>query len=270
MGKLTWEQAVTSLREQPDQAALVRACYYDDPLLEAATRFADSQEWLAVKALLPGTRGRALDLGAGRGISSFALARDGWAVSALEPDAGELVGAVAIRQLAVESALSIVVIRGLGESLPFRDASFDLVYGRQVLHHARDLYALCREVVRVLRPGGVFLPTREHVISRREDLGRFLEGHPLHRYTGGEHAYLLEEYLSALRAAGLTVERALNPFESDINLSPDTVLSVKTMLARRCHLPWPWLIPDGILSWLGSRSCEPGRLYTFVGRLHAH
>jgi hypothetical protein len=29
---LTWEQAVQSLRNQPDQKELVQYCYYDDPL----------------------------------------------------------------------------------------------------------------------------------------------------------------------------------------------------------------------------------------------
>ena len=269
MSDLTWEAAVVWLRRQPEQAELVRACYYDDPLIDAVKRFADSGEWQAVRSWLPKPPGRVLDLGAGRGISSYALARDGWSVSALEPDPSELVGAGAIRRLAAESALPIDVIRGWGEKLPCRNATFDVVYGRQILHHARDLQALCCEIVRVLKPGGLFMFTREHVISRHEDLDTFLNAHPLHRFTGGEHAYRLEEYLAALREAGLTVDRALNPFESEINLHPHTVMSVKTTLARRYRLPWPWLISDGLLRWLGARSDVPGRAYTFVGRSHA-
>jgi hypothetical protein len=44
---LTWEQAVQSLRNQPDQKELVQYCYYDDPLESAAERFAQSEEWIA-------------------------------------------------------------------------------------------------------------------------------------------------------------------------------------------------------------------------------
>lgn len=38
---VSWEASVQHLRAQPDQQALVEACYYDDPLLDAARRVAD-------------------------------------------------------------------------------------------------------------------------------------------------------------------------------------------------------------------------------------
>src|SRR5215204_6142584 len=41
-----------------------------------------------------------------------------------------------------------------GERLPFRDASFDVVYSNGVLHHTPDTAGAIREVHRVLRPGG--------------------------------------------------------------------------------------------------------------------
>jgi len=41
------------------------------------------------------------------------------------------------------------------EHLPFRDASFDVVYSNGVLHHTPDTEGAVREVHRVLRPGGV-------------------------------------------------------------------------------------------------------------------
>lgn len=40
------------------------------------------------------------------------------------------------------------------ESLPFPDASFDLVYSWGVLHHTPDTARAFREAIRVLRPGG--------------------------------------------------------------------------------------------------------------------
>ena len=43
-----------------------------------------------------------------------------------------------------------------GESLPFDDASFELVYCKQVLEHVRRPEALIGEVARVLVPGGSF------------------------------------------------------------------------------------------------------------------
>lgn len=261
----TWEDAVVWLRNQPDQSELVRACFFDDPLRDAAERYYSSAEWIALRRLLAGRQGSALDLGAGRGISSYALARDGWQVSALEPDPSEVVGAGAIRSLAQEAGLDIRVDQEWGESLPFPDFTFDLVHGRQVLHHARDLHRLCREVARVLKPGGLFIATREHVISKTEDLPEFLASHPLHKMYGGEHAYLLDEYLGAIRASGITVTTVLNPYQSDINLFPNTVSDLKRRLSKRMHLPVA-LLPDFLLSALGAMNREPGRLYTFVGR----
>jgi SAM-dependent methyltransferase len=262
---LTWEQAVLSLRAQPAAHELVQACFYDDPLIDAARRYAASSEWLAVRALIGRGSGNALDIGAGRGIASFALASDGWAVTALEPDGSAVVGAGAVRQLAAESRLPIQVVQEWGENLPFGDAQFDLVHCRQVLHHARDLTQLCAEVGRVLRPGGRFIATREHVVSSHADIPAFQAAHPLHHLYGGESAFMLAEYTTAIERAGITMTRVLNSKESDINLYPESCLGIKRRWAKRVFLPFPQWIPDALLRYSGNRSQVPGRLYTFVG-----
>lgn len=263
---ISWEEAVLWLRNQPDQLPLVRACFYDDPLIEAARRYRISTEWQTVRRYLPARQGRALDLGAGRGIASYALACEGWAVTAVEPDASAVVGAGAIRQLAGESGLPIEVVAQHGEDLPFHNDFFDLVHCRAVLHHARDLSMLCREIGRVLRPGGILIATREHVISRKADLNLFLQSHPLHRLYGGERAYLLSEYREAIEHAGLEIAELLNPYASDINLFPDSRAELKRRIAKKLRLPSPAFIPDFVLNWLGGWSNQPGRHYSFVAR----
>lgn len=260
----SWEDAVCWLKLQPDQHTLVRACFYDDPLLDAAVRYRGGTEWNAVRKLLSRNFGKALDIGAGRGISSYALARDGWQVTALEPDPSSIVGAGAIRQLASEAQLDIEVVEKWGEQLPFEDSVFDLVHCRQVLHHARDLGKLCQEIGRVLKPGGCFIASREHVISRREDLPAFLASHPLHKLYGGENAFLLREYEDAIRKAGIELTKVLNPYQSDINLFPDTAAAVKRRWAGKLGLP-EGMVPDICLAWRGAVDNTPGRVYTFVG-----
>lgn len=265
MQALSWEAAVETLRCDPAAGALVRACYYDDPLEAAAARFYASTEWAATRVLLP-PAGRALELGAGRGIASCALARDGWQVTALEPNPGRIVGAAAIKSLAHDSALAIDVVEEWGEKLPFGDASFDLVYCRAVLHHARDLGELCSEAARVLKPNGMLCAVREHVISSHADLPAFLQAHPLHHLYGGEHAYLLVEYRDALLAAGFEIAKQLGPFTSDINLFPETMSGVRDRIASRLHLPvaaWIPLVSLRVLDWTSN---APGRHYSFIAR----
>jgi SAM-dependent methyltransferase len=277
--KLSWEEAVEWLRGQADQQPLVRACYFDDPLVDAAERFRVSEEWNAVRTYLPRERGRALDIGAGRGISSYALAHDGWYVTAIEPDPGRVIGAQAIGALAKQSGLPIRVIQAHAEAVPFSGHSFDLIHARQVLHHAASLNGLCHEVARLLKPGGLFIATREHVISKQEDLSSFLQSHPLHRFYGGENAFLLADYLKAIQGSGLKIRKVLGPFDSIINYFPMTYSEWRTfcmrpvatvtghhiaqMLTDDNHRMGRWLLQcsSRLLSLMSN---TPGRLYTFV------
>jgi SAM-dependent methyltransferase len=266
----TWEEAVLWLRCQPDRAELVRACFFDDPLLSAAERYYRSTEWRAVQRLLPRSGGRALDMGAGRGISSYALARDGWTVVALEPDPSPIVGVGAIKRLANEGQVQIDVVETWGEELPFPDSAFDLVHCRQVMHHARDLNKFCSEIVRVLKPNGKLIATREHVISRDEDLKVFQDNHPLHFFYGGEMAYRLSQYTDAMIGSGLELSHIFNPLGSEINLFPETRAQLKARISKRLRIIPAALVPNWTLSWLGKGMEQPGRLYSFVGKKRAN
>ena len=274
----TWEKAVLWLRDQPEQQELVRACYYDDPLVEAAIRYEASEEWQAVLEILPRKTGNALDLGAGRGISSYALAKAGWQVTALEPDPSPIVGREAIRGLAKQTNLAICLMDGYAEKIPSADSQFDLIYGRQVMHHAQDLQTMCKEIARVLKPAGTFIATREHVINANKDLPIFLNNHPLHRLYGGENAYLLKEYLDAIRTSGLHIRKILGPYDTAINYYPITTeqlilrafspirrmfgekftfTMMQSALAKRLS------IHSGLKRLASLRDQTPGRLFSF-------
>jgi SAM-dependent methyltransferase len=281
INKITWEEAVLWLRAQSDRKELVRDCFFDEPLIEAAKRYASSAEWQATHRILPAENGRALDLGAGRGISSHALALAGWHVEALEPDASKIVGRGAIQQLANESILPIYPLEGFAENIPSEDDHYDLVYGRQVMHHAQSLQKMCNEIARVLKRGGTFIATREHVISKREDLPAFLANHPLHSLYGGENAFLLSDYLDAIKNAGLVVKSILGPYDTPINYFPMTEeewreqtrdIFVKRIGEQAAQLllsdsvPWSRMIRRVFSSYKSRCNQTPGRLYTFVAR----
>lgn len=272
----TWEDAVIWLRDQPDKRQLVLDAFYDDPLIAAAQRYFASDEWQAVSQLLRERTGRALDVGAGRGIASYALAHEGFRVTALEPDRSALVGAGAIRALAAEARLPIDVVEEFSERLPFANEAFDVVFARAVLHHTRDLESACREMFRVLRPGGILVAAREHVISKEADLAQFLDQHPLHHLYGGEHAFLLDRYTAALDDAGFARVEVLSPLKSPINLFPYTIDSLRHEIVGRLSRKIPagplWRTALGsnrifksLLSIAERFDNRPGRLYSFVG-----
>ncbi len=271
---LSWEEAVAWLVAQPDKQELVRDCYYDPSPEAAAERYSQSDEWKAILALLPSVPGRALDVGAGRGIASYALAKAGWSVVAIEPDPSDFVGRGAIHIIAQSEGLPIEVVEEFGECIPRDSGSFELVVARQVLHHARDLPALCAEVFRVLKPGGKFIAVRDHVISSPGDLPAFLQIHPLHQLYGGENALQSRQYLDAMRTAGFRVEQMLRSFDSVINYAPHTRDSLRGELQGRLgRLPLGsiagWcldveLILDISLALLSRVDRRPGRLYSFI------
>lgn len=270
----SWEGAVRWLLAQPDQAELARSAYLDLPLAGAARRYRASAEYAALKPLLPSPPGRALDLGAGNGILSYALASDGWRVTAVEPDPSDLVGAGAIRALSRETGTAIEVIEAFGEAIPLADAGYDIVVARQVLHHAVDLGRFCQEMARLARPGGVVLTIRDHVISGPGQMQAFLETHPLHRLYGGENAFTMAEYERAFAGAGLEIERTIASFASVINYAPFTEADIRDAaverlpaLVRPVASAMVALTPFALLQVLASAiDRRPGRLVSFVAR----
>ncbi len=95
-----------------------------------------------------------LDLGCAGGFMAEALAARGATVTGIDPAAQAIAAAKAH---AAQTGLCIRYDVGVGEALPYADASFDAVVCVDVLEHVRDLPQVLAEIARVLRPGGLFL-----------------------------------------------------------------------------------------------------------------
>jgi len=280
MYNYTYEESVCWMRSQPEHSELVKLCYLDEDNLAAAKRFARSEEFTEIVKFLGLSEShqklKILDLGCGNGIASYAFACLGHDVSAIDPDTSEDVGLGATTRLA--STLtngSIETFQAFAESLPFQNSTFDIVYARQALHHFSNLQEGLAECSRVLKPQGLLLATREHVVNDEEQLKDFLESHILHKLHGGENAYPLKDYILALEQSGFKVLKCLAPFDTAINHFPTSNAQVKDemfqILERKlgkvaASVLTKFYPTESFYRYRLSRSCNsPGRLYSFLG-----
>lgn len=95
---------------------------------------------------------RVLDIGCGDAGVLIALAEAGAHAHGIEPFEPSVARG---RVRAEEHGVSVDLRAGLAETLPFADATFDLVLLDNVLEHVQDRERTLDEIARVLRPGGV-------------------------------------------------------------------------------------------------------------------
>jgi SAM-dependent methyltransferase len=97
---------------------------------------------------------RILDVGSGVGSFVMACKKHGLRVFGLEPDRIGQGAKITSIQIARRRLDAPVFVSGVGESLPFPDACFDLVVMNQVVEHVTDQSVVVGEAARVLREGG--------------------------------------------------------------------------------------------------------------------
>jgi ubiquinone/menaquinone biosynthesis C-methylase UbiE len=96
----------------------------------------------------------ALDVATGAGHTGLYLASIGWEVTLADISPAMLERA---RALAGERGLRVETRQHTAESMPYPDATFDLVTCRVAPHHFSSVGNFVRESARVLRPGGSFV-----------------------------------------------------------------------------------------------------------------
>lgn len=98
--------------------------------------------------------GQALDVATGGGHTALWLAKRGFAVTATDLSAKMLENTA---RLAADDGYKIETRQHPAETLPYPDASFDVVTCRVAAHHFSAPEDFVRESARVLKPGGYFL-----------------------------------------------------------------------------------------------------------------
>jgi ubiquinone/menaquinone biosynthesis C-methylase UbiE len=149
-------QTADSIRSANSRYHDLAATHYDAKWGITFDRVGQAQVTSKLRKALgrdPGVFPRALEIGAGTGYFGLNLMLAGAVEEAVATD----ISPGMLRTLsdsAADLGLEVETACCEASSLPFGDASFDLVFGHAVLHHVPDLGAAFREFHRVLRPGG--------------------------------------------------------------------------------------------------------------------
>jgi SAM-dependent methyltransferase len=159
--------------------------------------------------LQPGDR--VLDVGSGFGRHVYECARRGARVVALDYAADEVVEtrdtlAAMVEAGEITADKLIGVLRGDACSLPFPDATFDVVITSEVLEHIQDDVAAIAEMVRVLKPGGRFAATVPAWLPETINWKLSDEYHAPKSVGGHVRIYAKTELAAKLRSAGLEVD----------------------------------------------------------------
>jgi 2-polyprenyl-3-methyl-5-hydroxy-6-metoxy-1,4-benzoquinol methylase len=208
-----YEHAVRTAWTTPAlQPVVERSFLHRDPA-QALDAFRASEDRARVLRLLAAEGvappARILDLGGGRGLLAASLAEEGYEVVLCEPNPSPVCGSAAAHELLQVARRPFEVVDVLVGQL--EPSSFDAVVCRAVLHHLDPLVDILRDVVKVLRPGGVLIASDEPTVQRPEDVVLAQRRHPFVQFGVEEDAHTPQAYVDALRAAGFVTARTAFP-----------------------------------------------------------
>lgn len=236
-----------------------------------------------------GASGRVLEVAAAEAEHASRLNLRGLACVVLEPSAAMLVRA---RERMAALGARLTFVRGIAETLPFRDASFDRVLCESAIDHFQHPDAAVREMTRVLAPEGRLVISFVNYASLSSRVSRLAyrvwrRGAPVvpgqHRFWDSpvpiEHTFeatipvvrtLCEPYLVLDRVVGVSVGWGTPGWSTMLARLPVTVaertLGTLDRLARRFPMMADYVLtvwrhrPDGPPPMHGGRAIEELRV----------
>jgi SAM-dependent methyltransferase len=139
---MTQRQAAETLNISQARDRLSSSIHWSKIVLERLSPYLPSSPCIKI-----------LEIGSAQGRALIGLAQAGYDVYGIEPYLPALQVA---RQLANDENVQIDIREGRAEEIPFQSNLFDLVLAFSVMEHVEDLNKSLFEIVRVLKPGGLF------------------------------------------------------------------------------------------------------------------
>ncbi len=134
-------------------------------------------EWRYIRTLLGARAERpldVLDLACGSGHQSLAWAERGHRVTGIDFDRALLVAARERVRRASNGRLAVDWADSDATLLPFRTASFDVVFNNSLLEHVPAWEKVVAETARVLKPGGIYvMATTNRWSPRQQEVNNF-------------------------------------------------------------------------------------------------
>ena len=202
--------------------------------------------WPAFLELLPAPGRLTLDLGCGEGRGGVALRERGHRVIGVD-------AAPTMVRLARETGAYEEVQLADAAALALEDRAVDLVVAYMSLHDIEDLAGTLREIARVLEPGArlcaaIVHPLASAHLGSDDEVPYFEQRHytDVVERAGLEMAFHgihrpLEDYIEALRGAGLIVEALREPAPTDADVA--AVADLARARRRPAFLHWLALRP---------------------------
>ncbi len=132
-------------------------------------------------------------------------------------------------------------VEAVAERLPFPDESFDIVTTRLAAHHFDDVALACREVARVLRPGGVFIfvdtlaPDDSESAAYQDEVETLRD--PTHRRIYAQREWIAFCEQAGLRVKKMEVVRKTHDFEPWLERGGEDAATQQRVRARFLDAP---------------------------------
>ena len=226
---------------------------------QTLTHILDQTKFEYLQSLLP-SHGVTLEVGCGSGRLSSSLAIRGYRTIGLD---FSLPALAAARQNYSASGASGFFVAGDAMRLPFPQATFDVVLSTGLLEHFTDPLPIVVEMVRTLRPGGLFysdIVPKKFSLFRAFDWLRRLKLDAADRPAADaeeffERPFSAEEIRDALRRAGLPNPRVfpagvIPPYLPILYRSP-RLRQAEVRLVQWTRPFWKALDDTRLAEWLG-------------------